>query len=574
MLVDDDVGSQLLTQRSSQSSSDLRDVSPTKFMWVAALMASLSSILLGYDIGIMSGAIELIEQSEGYTDTQKEVIMGSMNLVAPIGAIVAGKLSDNFGRRNGVAFGAVCFIAGSLLMASARMFGMLLLGRIVVGLGVGGGIVVAPLYVSELCPPGARGRFVSFAEISINAGILLGYIVALLLHNELPLETGWRWMLGAGAAPGCVILLMLLLLPESPYYLVSKGELRQAEASMQRTHRCDAVTLQTALDKAAADVLQRQRAESSFKWKDILCPRTRVLRHIVLLGCGIGILQQACGSEAIVYYTPAILKRAGLESLDARLRANLVVGLAKTLTILVATFTADHYFGRRRLLLISTTMCSVSLLALSLCFWLELPVLALLSSMSLFMIGFSVGLGPVVWMLLSEIFPLEIRGRAMSLATSLNRVTSGLVAITFLSLSKGLGDGNAFFFYFWIGVLSVLFVLRLVPETRGKSFPQILRLLRYIALGKCDVHGHRKTNKRSARPASPVETAVPLNAHGRPARSLASDFTSTTEHESEHVDDFDSDDDGGSVHEARTLASIDAVTGMFVIAADESNEDS
>ncbi|CAA0807592.1 Polyol transporter 5 [Striga hermonthica] len=333
-----------------------------KYALACSFLASMTSILLGYDIGVMSGAIIYIQKSIHMTDVQKEVIMGILNLYSLIGSAAAGRTSDWIGRRYTIIFAGAIFFAGALLMGFATNYAFLMVGRFVAGIGVGYALMIAPVYTAEVAPASSRGFLTSFPEVFINFGILLGY-VSNFAFSKLPTHLGWRFMLGIGAVPSVLIAASVLAMPESPRWLVLQGRLGDARRVLDKTSdSLEESRLRLADIKEAAgipaactdDVVPIPNCDNhgGGVWRDLLIRPTPAVRHILLCGIGIHFFQQASGIDTVVLYSPEIFKRAGVTQDRDQLLATMAVGFVKTIFILVATFLLDK-IGRRPLLLSS-----------------------------------------------------------------------------------------------------------------------------------------------------------------------------------------------------------------------------
>ncbi|XP_024545440.1 probable polyol transporter 6 [Selaginella moellendorffii] len=463
-----------------------------------ALLASLNSVLLGYDIGIMSGAVLFIKEDLKIHELQEEVLVGSLNLISLVGGVLAGRLSDSIGRKKTMAIASVIFFLGAGVMGLAPNFGILLGGRIVAGIGVGFGLMIAPVYTAELAPAASRGALVSFPEIFINVGILLGYIVSYLLSG-LSAGLSWRLMLGAGCIPAIVLAVGVLFMPESPRWLVMQSRIPEAEVVLLKTSRSKQEADERLADIMAAAKLNQQAGKSQGEgvWNELLWPVPSV-RRMVIVALGIQFFQQASGIDALVYYSPAVFNQAGITSKAGVLGTTVAVGFTKTAFILVATSLLDKV-GRRPLLLASSVGMAASLATVALGFVFydsamdpskhrHLPVqstakspggssdvaLALIiTAICVFMASFSVGFGPINMVLNSEVFPLRLRAQAVSLGLLVNRLVSGTIGLTFLSISEALSLAGTFFLFAGIAAASVVFIYFLVPETKGKSLEEI-----------------------------------------------------------------------------------------------------
>lgn len=427
---------------------------------------SLLGALLGYDIGIVSGAIVFITKDMSLSTWQAEVVVGSLNLVSAFGALLAGSFADRFGRKAAICLANALFVFGTLTVVLSYGFSGLLAGRILMGFGVGCGFVVGPLYTAELSPPERRGMFTSLFEVSIGTGILLGYLVAYVCR-DMPLHIGWRVMVGCGGVPPLVSLLLLAGLPESPRFLWAAGRRQQARGVLQRV--MDPAEVEACCEEIDASVVGAAAPRDALR--ALLSPRSRGVRLMVVVGLGLTVSQQANGSEAVVYYMPAILQGAGVRGRDGLLGFTVLVGVFRTLCILAGALLVDRV-GRRPLLLASTAGVAASLALLAAGLWRSTLWLTLLGLCG-FMGAYAIGIGPLNMVVISEIFPFRLRAVAMSLALFLNRLVSGAVASSFLSLTEMLSAEGTILLFAIIASLSWLFVLRRVPETRGRSLEEM-----------------------------------------------------------------------------------------------------
>ncbi|KAK2985507.1 hypothetical protein RJ640_008680 [Escallonia rubra] len=446
-----------------------------KYVFACAVFASLNSVLLGYDVGVMSGAILFIQEDLKITEVQEEVLVGCLSVVSIFGSLAGGRVSDSLGRKWTMGIAAIIFQAGAAIMTLAPSFQVLMVGRFLAGIGIGFGVMIAPVYIAEISPTIARGSFTSFPEIFINLGILLGY-VSNYAFSGLPAHTSWRIMLAVGILPSVFIAFALCIIPESPRWLVMQNRVEEARLVLSKTNENEAeVEERLAEIQQAAGPANGEKSEEKAVWRELLSP-SPALRRMLVTGFGIQCFQQITGIDATVYYSPEIFKTAGIEGKSKLLGATVAVGLAKTAFILVAILLIDKV-GRKPLLYVSTigmTICLFSL-GLSLSLLKEGPLgiaLALLSVCGN-VAFFSVGIGPVCWVLTSEIFPLRLRAQASALGAVGNRVCSGVIAMSFLSVSRAITVAGTFFIFSAISALSVAFVYKFVPETKGKSLEQI-----------------------------------------------------------------------------------------------------
>uniref|UniRef100_A0A7N0ZZA5 Major facilitator superfamily (MFS) profile domain-containing protein n=1 Tax=Kalanchoe fedtschenkoi TaxID=63787 RepID=A0A7N0ZZA5_KALFE len=473
--------------------------SPTKkppmnrYALSCALLASMTSVLLGYDIGVMSGANIFIQKDLKLSDVEVEIVSGILSLYSLIGAFAAGRTSDYLGRRMAILIAGAFFFSGSVFMGLAKNYALLMVGRFIAGIGVGFGMMVAPCYTAEVSPASARGLLTSLGEVFINVGILLGY-VSNFAFSKLRLDLGWRFMLGIGIIPSIFIMLGILVMPESPRWLVMQGRIGDAKKVLDKTSDSkEEAILRLADIKATAgipedcndDVVKVSESQSrgGGVYKELLWKPTRAVRHIVVALIGINFFQQIIGIDAVVLYSPRIFAKAGITSHDKQLLCTVAVGIIKTMFILVATFTLDK-IGRRPLLLSTIFAMFVSLCCLgtgltvvdrsgkTVMWAIGVSITAVLA----YVASFSVGVGPVNWVYCSEILPLRLRAQGLGLGVAVNRTFSGTISMTFLTLSKALTTGGAFFLFAGITVVAWVFVFFLLPETRGKNLEETEKL--------------------------------------------------------------------------------------------------
>ncbi|KAL6991029.1 putative polyol transporter 4 [Sarracenia purpurea var. burkii] len=457
--------------------------STKKYVMACAIFASLNSVLLGYDVGVMSGAIIFIQEDLHINEVQEEVLVGILSIISLLGSLAGGKTSDAIGRKWTMAFAAVVFQTGATIMAFAPSFTVLMLGRLLAGIGIGFGVMIAPVYIAEISPAVARGSLTSFPEIFINLGILLGY-VSNYAFSGLPAHVNWRVMLGVGVLPSVFIGFALFVIPESPRWLVMQNRVEEARSVLLKTNdSAREAEDQLAEIQVAAGLANAGKYEARAVWRELLTPSPGV-RRMLITGCGIQCFQQITGIDATVYYSPTIFKSAGIKSNTQLLAATVAVGFTKTLFILVAIFLIDRV-GRKPLLYVSTIGMTTCLLGLGLTLsflvnngavvGVRLAILCVCGNVAFF----SVGLGPVCWVLTSEIFPLRLRAQASALGAVGSRVSSGVVAMSFLSVSRAITVGGTFFAFAGISALAVGFVYSCVPETKGKSLEEIEMMFHY-----------------------------------------------------------------------------------------------
>ncbi|KAI3887289.1 hypothetical protein MKW92_008490 [Papaver armeniacum] len=463
-----------------------------KYACGCAIVASMISIIFGYDTGVMSGAMIFIKEDLKINDTQVEVLAGILNLCAFVGSLLAGRTSDWIGRRYTIVVASFIFLVGAVLMGYAPTYAILMTGRCIAGIGVGFALLLAPVYSAEISSPSYRGLLMSLPELCISLGILLGYI-SNYFFSHLSLKLGWRMMLGVAGIPSLALMAGILKMPESPRWLVMQGRVGEAKKVLllvsntkeEAEYRLQDIKMAAGIDASCTDDIVKipdDKKGGKGVWKEILKPSPAV-RWILLACIGIHFFEHATGIEAVVLYSPRIFKKAGVVDKHKLLLATIGVGLTKTTCILVATFMLDRA-GRRRLLLTSVGGMIVALATLGFSLTIaehskEQILWALCLSIVAtytFVAFFSIGLGPITWVYSSEIFPLRLRAQGASLGVAVNRLTNAGISMSFLSLSNAITIGGSFFLFSAVAIVAWCFFFFLCPETKGKSLEDIEEL--------------------------------------------------------------------------------------------------
>jgi len=433
-----------------------------RFVTMVSGISALAGLLFGYDTGVISGAILFVRKDFLLSTFQEEVVVAAVLLGAVAGAAFGGKLADALGRRKLLIHVAILFIIGAIGTALAPSPTLLAIGRVVVGVAIGIASFTAPLYISEVSPPAIRGKLVSLNQLMITLGIVVSYLADYGLADK----EAWRWMFGLAAIPALILLIGLLFVPESPRWLMSRSQDDQARAVLQRIRESGDVSAELAEIKADLSLQEGG-------WRELL---NVSLRRPLVIGIGLAVFQQFTGINTVIYYAPTIFQLAGLHSASAAILATVGVGVVNVLLTIVALRMLDRA-GRRPLLLYGLVgmVISLGVLGAAFLFASSSSVVAWLAviSLAVYVACFAIGLGPVFWLLISEIYPLKIRGRAMGVATMMNWGSNLIVALTFLSLLHSLGRSATFWLYAVIGIIAWFFVYRLVPETKGRTLEQI-----------------------------------------------------------------------------------------------------
>lgn len=437
-----------------------------RFVVVAAVITAIGGLLFGYDTGVISGAILFIRDAFSLSSTAQEIVVSAVLIGAVIGASVSGILADKYGRRIMIIVASIIFGVGAIFTALTPEVYSLIAGRIVVGIAIGMASFIAPLYIAEVAPYNIRGALVSLNQLAITIGIVVSYLVDFVFAPS----GGWRWMLGLAVVPSIILGVGMYFMPYSPRWLLSKGFSDRAKDVLEKIRGT------TLVGDEIAEIKSSLAAERESKWSDLLDP---AIRRALIIGIGLAIFQQLTGINTVIYYAPTILLFAGLQSAAVSILATAGIGVINVLLTIVAILLIDR-IGRRPLLIGGLVGMVISLMLLGLSFALpglssSLGILAIISLM-LYVGSFAIGLGPVFWLMISEIYPLKIRGRAMSTATVVNWGMNLVVAITFLSLIQLLGTPGTFWLYGIISIIAIIFVYFRVPETKGRSLEEIEKM--------------------------------------------------------------------------------------------------
>lgn len=437
-------------------------------VFIVSALAAVGGFLFGYDTGVISGALLFIKQEFTLSPLMEGVVVSGILAGAIVGAFGSGPLSDRLGRRLTLFGVAAVFVLGSLIAASAWSVAVLVVARVILGLAVGGASTLVPLYISEAAPPHLRGRLVSVNQLLITVGILAAYLVNTLFAYQ----GGWRWMFGLGAVPAIVLAVGMLVLPETPRWLVENDQRDRALAVLNKLREPEVATreLQEIDQVREADTEPSRLSDLGQRW----------VRPALIAGIGVSVLGQASGINTVIYYAPTILKDAGLGTYAAIL-ATTGIGVVNVVMTIVGMSLIDR-IGRRRLLIVGFSIMTACLIALGIVLEFTGTVgsagMIAAVCLAVYIAAFAVSIGVVVFVLPSEVYPLKIRGAAMSATLMSNWGMNLLVALTFLSLVEALGGSITFWLYAAICALGIVYAVTLVPETKGRSLEQIEHWLR------------------------------------------------------------------------------------------------
>jgi sugar porter (SP) family MFS transporter len=430
---------------------------------LSAGVTALGGLLFGYDTGVVSGALLFVKKDFGGLSSFQEELITSLLLVgAVVGALLAGRVADLIGRRLTVLITAVIFVVGVLLAAFTPTFPVLLVARIVIGLAVGSASMVVPLYIGEVVPPRVRGGLVSLNQLAITAGILVSYLIDYGLSGS----ANWRLMFGLAAIPAVMLFVGMLFQKESPHWLIRQDRIDEARDVLKRVRNDD-----DEIDGEIREVQEVSRKQAGTR--ELLSPS---IRPLVFVGVMLAVFQQITGINTVIYYAPTLLQGAGFGS-SAALLANVVNGAVNVGMTIVAIWLLDRA-GRRPLLLSGTAGMAVGM-AIVACAFLggenlhgALAIVAVIGLL-VYTGSFAIGLGPVFWLLIAEIYPLRIRGAAMSVATMANWGANFVVTVSFLTLLNAINGVGVFFLFGFLTLVALAYFWRKVPETKGRSLQEI-----------------------------------------------------------------------------------------------------
>jgi SP family arabinose:H+ symporter-like MFS transporter len=470
-------------------STTATDQGSTLYVLLATIVAATSGLLFGFDTAVINGALIFLREQLHLTEVETEMAASSLLFGCIFGASAAGWLSDRFGRKRVLTIAGLLFALSAIGAAVPRTLAQFAAARLAGGLAVGAASVLAPLYIAEVAPAKNRGMLVALNQMTIVTGILLSYLVNWLLAFDA--QNGWRWMFATAAVPATIFFIAMFFVPESPRWLVENVRSPEALRVLTRVNG-------GAIAWSELEQIQMSVAQETGSLLELLQPG---LRRAFWIAVSLAILQQITGINTVLFYGSIIFKEhVAHQSNSSAVFANVVVGVVNFLMTMVALGLIDK-LGRRPLLMISTAMMAICQAALGFAFLLKAPPAMLVLTIVLFCVAaFAVGLGPGFWVLLSEIFPTRIRGRAMSIATICLWIACTVLTMTFLSLVKAVSATGAFLVYSGMCVVTFFIVWRFVPETKGRTLEEIEQFWVYPA--KAGVFSGRPSQGNSQEPCS------------------------------------------------------------------------
>lgn len=430
-------------------------------VYMIAGVAALGGLLFGYDTGVISGAQLFLTKEFALTSFTQELAVSSVLIGTILGALAGGRLSDGLGRRMTLIIMGIIFAVGAILTAFSPNLTLFIVFRIVVGFAIGVSSFVAPMYIAEMAPPDKRGGLVTFNQLAVTAGIAVSYWVDLAFAGA---GMGWRPMFAVAAIPGAALLIGMFFMSETPRWLGKHNKWDEADKALNYLSPQEK-------DKEIKSIRESMKDEQKGSLRDFFRPG---LRLALIAGVGLAVLQQFVGINTVIYYAPTIFGYAGFKSASGAILATSVVGVVNFLTTLVAVFLLDRV-GRRTLLLGGIVGMAVTLIAMGLIFLIgpaNVGVLILIALL-LYIVSFAIGMGPVFWLMSSELFPTRLRATGGSVSTVANWAANLLVSITFLSLINFVGKPVTFWLYAALAIVAFFFCSALIPETKGHNLEKV-----------------------------------------------------------------------------------------------------
>jgi SP family arabinose:H+ symporter-like MFS transporter len=434
----------------------------TGYVILLSTIAAISGFLFGFDTAVINGVLLFFRKQFALSSLQTEIAASSLLLGCLIGAACASLFGDRYGRKKSLILAALLFAASALGSASASSVNVFAIARLAGGLAIGLASALTPVYIAEIAPAKNRGKLVSLNQLAIVIGILFAYLVNWELAKLG--ASSWRWMLATAAVPSLGFFLGLLVIPESPRWLIARGRGAEGERTLARIFGATVAREQV-------DAVERAISTEEGSWSEVFRPEIRARLGVAI---ALAVFSQITGINTVLYYGSIIVsEHFSGQSAGSALAANVIIGGINLIFTIISMMFLDRW-GRRAILITASGGMAVSLAALVVSFKMPgVSPIVLLLEILIYVAFFAFGMGPGVWLYISEIFPTKVRGRAASLATSALWAGTLVVTFTFLSLVKSVGIGGTFALYSAFSALCCAFIWKFVPETRGRTLEQI-----------------------------------------------------------------------------------------------------
>lgn len=454
----------------------------SKYVFFIASVSAMGGLLFGYDWVVIGGAKPFYERYFDIANsTSLQAWAMSCALIGCIvGAVASGVISEKYGRKKPLLLSAFLFFVSSIGTGLADTYSLFVVFRILGGIGIGVASAISPLYIAEVAPSHLRGRFVSLNQMTIVIGILAAQLINLLIADKVPADAsdemirlswngqmGWRWMFIACSVPAAAFFLLTFLVPESPRWLVKAGKTERALPTLKRIGG----------DEFANEELNNIKAtlNRTDEKIDLTALFNKKYRFVLLVGIVLAVFQQWCGINTVFNYAEEIFTAAGYGVSDTLFNI-VITGSVNLMFTLVAMFTVDHW-GRKKLMLTGSIGLAITYILLGSAFFFEIKGIPVLALVVVAIAVYAMSLAPILWVILSEIFPNRVRGAAMALATFALWVACFILTYTFPLLNKMMGAAGTFWIYAGICIAGFLFVLAKLPETKGKTLEEIEKQL-------------------------------------------------------------------------------------------------
>ena len=419
-------------------------------------IAAVGGLLFGYDTGVVSGALPLLEDEFSLSAVEEEAFVSAAVAACVVGALVGGPMSDRIGRRPTIIFAAVLFAIGAAVLTISTKYWMLLVGRIILGFGVGKASMISPVYIAEASPQQFRGALVTLNNFAITGGQFVAYVVAALFSK---VNDGWRYSLGLSGVPAVILFVGMLAAPESPRWLVGHGRADEARRTLLRVYGGNAAEV----EREVEDINDALSKHVEVHLREVF---TRRMRRPLAIGILIQAFQQFCGINTAMYYSATIIKMAGFDDNSTAIWFSTLVALGNAFSTVICLFLIDRV-GRRKLLCVSLSGITLGLTVLGLAFYLndhgemsdKASGFTAVGALVFYTLFFALGMGPVPWALTSEIFPLKLRGVATGITTTANWLSNLIVSMSFLSLMSLITKAGVYWLYGGVCIVCLIFVL-------------------------------------------------------------------------------------------------------------------